>query len=240
MSNEEDREALARLVDPKAWREPILPETYRAVSRDESLMKADAILAAGFHRTPAPAPADSPPVYLALDLWMALGMPSNGFDGYYERNGWADTWANLLDAIRRQSGRKECPIIADGEGCVLINGHTGPHMGVSDVGSAEPLPLVGAAVSTPQDTEANEVLVEGSWFKRAELPTILANYMRSSDEYARQAKDAMVTLTELRSTVVSDDMVDTALRVLESREFEMSSVQDDMRAALTAALGVSE
>ena len=55
MSNEEDREALARLVDPKAWREPILPETYRAVSRDESLMKADAILAAGFHRTPAPA-----------------------------------------------------------------------------------------------------------------------------------------------------------------------------------------
>ena len=56
MSTEEDREALARLVDPKAWREPILPETYRAVSRDESLMKADAILAAGFHRTPAPAP----------------------------------------------------------------------------------------------------------------------------------------------------------------------------------------
>lgn len=55
MNNEEDREALARLVDPKAWREPILPETYRAVSRDESLMKADAILAAGFHRTPAPA-----------------------------------------------------------------------------------------------------------------------------------------------------------------------------------------
>ena len=153
MSTEEDLEALARLVDPKAWREPILPETYRAVSRDESLMKADAILAAGFHRTPAPAPADSPPAYLALDLWMALGMPSNGFDGYYERNGWADTWANLLDAIRRQSGRKECPIIADGEGCVLINGHIGPHMGASDVGSSEPLPLVGAAVSTPQDTE---------------------------------------------------------------------------------------
>ena len=50
MSNEEDREALARLVDPKAWKEPILPETYRAVSRDESLMKADAILAAGFRR----------------------------------------------------------------------------------------------------------------------------------------------------------------------------------------------
>ena len=56
MSNEEDLEALARLVDPNAWREPILPETYRAVSRDESLMEADAILAAGFHRTPAPAP----------------------------------------------------------------------------------------------------------------------------------------------------------------------------------------
>ena len=104
-------------------------------------------------RTPAPAPADSHPAYLALDLWMALGIPSNGFDGYYERNGWADTWANLLDAVRRQSGRKECPIVADGEGCVLINGHIGPHMGASDVGSSEPLPLVGAAVSTPQDTE---------------------------------------------------------------------------------------
>ena len=54
MSTEEDREELARLVDPKAWREPILPETYRAASRDESLTKADAILAAGYRKYSEP------------------------------------------------------------------------------------------------------------------------------------------------------------------------------------------
>lgn len=54
MSTEEDREELARLVDPKAWGEPILPETYRAVSRDESLIRAGAILAAGYRKYSEP------------------------------------------------------------------------------------------------------------------------------------------------------------------------------------------
>ena len=177
MSTEEDREALAAELRKVYMRTP----GNRGMDAPRWVAVADAAIAAlhhpeqddyeagyaeGFHdglstprgtaeydRTPAPAPADSPPVYLALDLWMALGMPSKGFDGYYERNGWADTWSNLLGAVRRQSGRKECPIIAAGERCVLINGHIGPHMGASDVGSSEPLPLVEAAVSTPQDTE---------------------------------------------------------------------------------------
>jgi hypothetical protein len=83
-----------------------------------------------------------PPVYLAVDLWMAMGMDSREFDAYYDRNGWADTWANLLAHVRRTYGRLPCRYaVEDGEDCVLMNGHTGPHMGASDVGSSEPLPL---------------------------------------------------------------------------------------------------
>lgn len=157
MSNEEDRETIAGEISGV---QVGVGYESTTIGITAALEAADLLIAAGFRRTPAPAPADSHPVYLALDLWMALGMPSNGFDGYYERNGWADTWANLLDAVRRQSGRKECPIIADGEGCVLINGHIGPHMGASDVGSSEPLPLVGVAVPTPQITDE---MVKRGW-----------------------------------------------------------------------------
>lgn len=81
-----------------------------------------------------------PPVYLAVDLWMALGMDSREFDAYYDRNGWADTWSNLLARVRTLSGRQVCPIVVDGEPCVLLDRHVGPHMGASDVGSSEPLP----------------------------------------------------------------------------------------------------
>lgn len=35
---------------------------------------------------------------------------------------------------------------------------------------------------------SDEVLVEGSYFQRADLPRILRNYMRSSAEHAREAK----------------------------------------------------
>lgn len=99
---------------------------------------------------------------------------------------------------------------------------------------------------------ADEVLVGGSWFKRAELPTILANYMRSSDEYARQAKDVLVTLTELRSTVITGDMVERAAIAVGAadlphwtwRENELSGIADEYRkmarAALEAALGARE
>lgn len=40
-----DREQIARLIDPDAWREPILAETYRESARVESLGIADAVLA---------------------------------------------------------------------------------------------------------------------------------------------------------------------------------------------------
>lgn len=52
-----------------------------------------------------------------------------------------------------------------------------------------------AAQRNPDD----EVLVEGSWFHPAELPKILGNFMRASDEYARDAKDAWIELEQLRA-----------------------------------------
>jgi hypothetical protein len=44
----------------------------------------------------------------------------------------------------------------------------------------------------------DEMLVEGSWFHPADLPKILGNFMRCSDEYAREAKDAFIALKEAR------------------------------------------
>lgn len=82
----------------------------------------------------------APPAYLALDLWQALDLPLSEFDGYYARNGWADTWANLLEGVRKLVGYSTCPIETDGEPCVLIDGHKGPHYGASDVGASEFLP----------------------------------------------------------------------------------------------------
>ena len=101
------------------------------------------------HELPGAAvyPPERPPAYLALDLWMALGLSSRDFDAYLERNGWADTWANLLDGVRRKSGRRGCS--KPRERCVLIAGHVGPCMGASDVGSSERLP--GAAFGGEQD-----------------------------------------------------------------------------------------
>jgi hypothetical protein len=81
----------------------------------------------------------TPPAYLALDLWVALGMDSNDFDAYYERNGWADTWANLLAAVRDKPTCWE-PVDPD-DYCCLSEGHGGPHYGSRDVGLSEPLPL---------------------------------------------------------------------------------------------------
>lgn len=51
---------------------------------------------------------------------------------------------------------------------------------------------------------SEEVEVEGSIFRREDLPEVLGNFMRSSDEYAREAKELMVTLTELRSVREED------------------------------------
>lgn len=108
---------------------------------DEFRARADAVLAV----------LTDTPAYLALDLWMALGLSSRDFDAYLERNGWANTWANLLDGVRLKSGRRGCSKDTETprERCVLIGGHVGPCMGASDVGSSERLP--GAAFGGEQD-----------------------------------------------------------------------------------------
>lgn len=84
---------------------------------------------------------ESPPVYLACDLWMALGLPVGEFDRYYSRNGWADTWSNLLHEVRKHF-RSSCGIDVAGEPCVLMANHLAPHYGASDVGSSDPLPIL--------------------------------------------------------------------------------------------------
>lgn len=138
MSTEDDREALNDVIY-RAWNEEHPGNDVPWINELGRAKLADAILAAGFRRG-APAEPAAPPAYLALDLWQALNLPVSEFDAYFERNRWADTWANLLDRVRRLAGRKECPVMVDGEGCELMNGHSGPHMGASDVGTSEPLP----------------------------------------------------------------------------------------------------
>lgn len=82
----------------------------------------------------------APPEYLALDVWQALGLPVGEFDAYYERNGCADTWANLLHAPGGVSRRPICGAVVDGEACVLRGHSHGPHLVAGDVGTSEPLP----------------------------------------------------------------------------------------------------
>ncbi len=85
-------------------------------------------------------PTTALPVYLAADLWDALGAPAGDFDAYYERNRWADTWSNLLGTVRDRF-RPKCGQDTEGEPCVLTAGHLPPHYGPSDVGSHEPVPV---------------------------------------------------------------------------------------------------
>jgi len=81
-----------------------------------------------------------PPIYLALDLWMALGMESNDFDAYYERNGWANTWSALLNEVRKDH-RQKCGVVTEEGPCVLYQHTIGPHMMADDVGYGESLPV---------------------------------------------------------------------------------------------------
>lgn len=87
--------------------------------------------------------SDAPPVYLALDLWMALGLDSSDFDRYYERNGWADTWAALLAEVRKTHIPVCGELTDEGEPCVLHEHAKGPHYGADDVGYGESLGDVG-------------------------------------------------------------------------------------------------
>lgn len=101
-------------------------------------------------------PSTAPPVYLAADLWDALGAPTQDFDAYYERNRWADTWSNLLGIVRDRF-RPKCGADTEGEPCVLTAGHLPPHYGSSDVGSHEPVP-VAEPQGEPSDAEVCEIL----------------------------------------------------------------------------------
>lgn len=38
--------------------------------------------------------------WMALDLWCALGLPSERFETHINLHGWADTWATLLAEVR--------------------------------------------------------------------------------------------------------------------------------------------
>jgi hypothetical protein len=80
-----------------------------------------------------------PPAYIALDLWQALDLPTEEFDDYFARNGWATTWASLLDAVK--GTYTPCGQDAGGEPCVLRPHDASlPHYGAGDVGTSEPLP----------------------------------------------------------------------------------------------------
>lgn len=73
-----------------------------------------------------------------LDLWMALGLDDAAFDGYYERNGYAETWAALMDALR--VGLPLCGA-PTGQGPCVLRQHAGHvHYAADDVGRGEPLP----------------------------------------------------------------------------------------------------
>lgn len=65
--------------------------------------------------------------------------------------------------------------------------------------STDPTP---ASMGGPlSEADRAEVLVEGSWFKVDDLPEILGNFMRSSDEHAREAKALSMKLAEVRARV---------------------------------------
>ena len=128
-------------------------KSSRSRSRTEHLtaLFAEAVLA-----LEPEAREEKPPVYLASDLWSALRLPDAEFDGYYERNGWADTWSNLLAEVRLRSGARSCGEDADGEPCVLMTESHLVHYGASDVGSSEPLPA-------PEAREVTDAEVEAAW-----------------------------------------------------------------------------
>lgn len=73
-----------------------------------------------------------------------------------------------------------------------------------------------AIVDAVAGFRSGEVLVEGSWFKRDDLPTVLGNFMRSSNEYARQAKELHVALTELRSLEPQGEPSDARAKVIDA------------------------
>ena len=80
-------------------------------------------------------------IYELLDIWSAMKLPVDEFDGYIQRNGSADTFLILLREIRLRSGDTFCgKLTEEGEPCRLMKHSFGSCWGDSDVGSSEPLP----------------------------------------------------------------------------------------------------
>jgi hypothetical protein len=52
--------------------------------------------------------------------------------------------------------------------------------------------------TNPPAAAEPEVLVEGTWFKVADLPEVLGNYMRSISEHGRQFKEESLKLRNVR------------------------------------------
>jgi hypothetical protein len=78
-------------------------------------------------------------VSLCLDVWMALGLDVALFDGYYQRNRFATTWAELMARVRAMAIPPNPCFIE--EWCVLQAGHFGVCYGADDLGTSEALPL---------------------------------------------------------------------------------------------------
>lgn len=55
-----------------------------------------------------------------------------------------------------------------------------------------------AVIAAGWEHPDDEVLVEGSWFARPDLPVILGNFMRRCDEYGREAKALAATVQRVR------------------------------------------
>jgi hypothetical protein len=74
------------------------------------------------------------PTYIALDLWMALGLPPEEFETHTRRHTLDGTWAQMLDVIRRTHTPPCWHPMPGGDWCVLQPGHNAPHYGTEDTG----------------------------------------------------------------------------------------------------------
>lgn len=76
---------------------------------------------------------------MVLDLWMATGRDSQGFDPFVDEHGWPLVWALLLAEQRPISPPCMEPTGPE-DYCVFSEGHSGPHYGANDVAAPVDLP----------------------------------------------------------------------------------------------------
>lgn len=113
-----------------------------------------------------------------------------------------------------------------------------------DLGPVVADALLTAGFRRPVSPEpsVDEVLVEGSWFKREDLPTILGNFMRTADERGREIKELLMTMTELKPASVpsAEALAEIEKRVYEEHRGQIAGMaQDLVRAGWDAALRAS-